>query len=121
MLQIRVSDFMKNILPLSQDKKLTVVVRVESGCLGPNGGDHVEEFCSVAQVALEPTDSDFINWEVFARMDKALPEIQYKTNNKILTQEQATKYLTLFNKNIDEFEESLNEKLAIPIDQHLDY
>ena len=39
---------MKNILPLSQDKKLTVVVRVESGCLGPNGSKHVEEFCSVA-------------------------------------------------------------------------
>jgi len=58
---------------------------------------------------------------VFARLDKALPGIQYKTNDKILTQDQATKYLAFFNKNIVEFEESLNEKLAIPIDQHLDY
>jgi len=112
---------MKNILPLSQDKKLTVVVRVEPGCLGPNGNIYVEAFSSVAQEAFEPINSDFINWEVFARLDKTLPEIQYKTNNKILTQDQATKYLALFNKNIDEFEERLNEKLAILIDQYLSH
>jgi len=110
---------MKNILPLPQDKKITVVIRVEPGCLGPDGNDHVEEFCSVAQIEVEPIDSDFVNWEVVPRFDKSLPEIQYKATNKMLTHDQAAKYLELFNKKLDEFEEHVNEKLAILIDQHL--
>ena len=106
---------MKNNLPLPQDKKLTVVVRVEPGCLGPDGNGLVEEFCSVAHIEFEPMDSDFISWEVVPRFDKSLPEIQYK----ILTRDQAEKYLDFFNKNLNEFEEHANEKLAILIDQHL--
>lgn len=62
---------MKIILPLAQDKKLTVVIRVEPGCLGPDGNSHVKEFCNVAQVEIEPIDSDFVNWEVVPRFDKS--------------------------------------------------
>lgn len=111
---------MKNNLPLPQDKKLTVVVRVEPGCLGPDGNVLVEEFCSAAHLEFEPIDSDFINWEVVPRFDKSLPEIQYKTINKILTYDQAAKYLELFNKNLNNFEEHANDKLAVLIDQYLE-
>jgi len=110
---------MKNILPLSLDRKLTVIIRVEPACLGPNGYDHIEKFCSVTQIKIEPIDSAFINWEIVPRFDKSLPEIQYKVTNKILTHEQAAKYLALFSKRLDAFEGYLNEKLAILIDQHL--
>ena len=110
---------MKNLLPLPEDKKITVVIRVEPGCLGPDGKDNVEEFCSVAQIEIEPIDSYFVNWEVVPRFDKSLPEIQYKATNKILTHAQAEKYLELFNKKLDELEEYVNEKLAILIEQHL--
>ena len=110
---------MKVILPLSQDKKLSVVIRVEPGCLGPDGINHVEDFCRVAQLEFEAIDSDFVNWDVVPRFDKSLPEIQYKAANKMLTHDQVTKYLEFFNKKSDEFEEHANEKLAILIEQHL--
>lgn len=111
---------MKNNLPLPQEKKITIVVRVESGCLGPDGNALVEEFCSAAHLEFKPIDSDFINWEVVPRFDKSLPEIGYKIVNKILTYDQAAKYLELFNKNLNEFEERVNEKLAVLIEQHME-
>ena len=110
---------MKNNLSLPQDKKLTAVVRVELGCLGPDGSVHIEEFCGVAQKEIGPIYSDFINWEIVPRFDKSLPEIQYKIINKNLTLDQAEKYLALFNKNLDEFEGLMQEKLASLIDQYL--
>lgn len=110
---------MKNRLPLPQEKKLTIVYRIEPGCLGPNGKDHIIEFCSFAQKEVESIDSDFILWVIEPRYDKAMPETQYKINNKRLTHGKASKYLNIFKKNIDEFEEHLNEKVVHLIDQYL--
>lgn len=110
---------MKNRLPLPQDKKLTVVVRVEPGCLGPEGQSHIEEFCRFAQIEVEPIDSDFVHWDIVPRHDKSLPEMQYKAMNKKLTHDKAAKYLQMFDKNLDEFEGHLHEKLSMLIDQHL--
>ncbi len=112
---------MKISLPLPQDKKLTVIVRVEPGCLGPDGKDHIEEFCNFAQAEVEPIDSDFVHWEIVPRHDKSLPEMQYKTINKMLTHDKAAKYLKMFNKDLDEFEGHLHDKLAVLIEQHLDH
>jgi len=72
---------MENNLALPDDKKLTVVVRVESGCLGQDGGKCIEEFCKVAHLEFSAIDSGLINWQVLPRLDKSLPEIQYKTIN----------------------------------------
>ena len=52
---------MKTKLPLPQDKKLTVIFRLEPGCLGPDGEDHVEEFCKFAEKEVAPIDSDFVH------------------------------------------------------------
>ena len=106
---------MKTKLPLPQDKKLTVVFRVEPGCLGPDGKDHIEEFCRYAEKGVESVDSDFVHWEIVPRHDKSLPEMQYKVANKNLTHDQAAKYLEIFEKNLDEFEGHLHEKLALLI------
>lgn len=110
---------MKINLPLPEEKKLTVVCRVEPGCLGPSGIDHIEEFCKFAQIEFEPVDSDFVHWELLPRLDKNQEEMQYKINNKMLTHDKAKKFLEIFNKNFDEFEEHLHEKLASLIDQFL--
>ena len=93
---------------------------MEPGCLGPDGNVLVEKFCSAALLEFEPIDSDFINWEVVPRFDKSLPEIEYKIINKSLTYDQTAKYLELFNKNLNEFEDYANEKLADLIEQHLE-
>ena len=35
---------MKNNLPLPAEKKLMVLFRLEAGCLGPDGKDHIDKF-----------------------------------------------------------------------------
>lgn len=106
----------KQLLP---DNKLTVVFRVEPGCLGPKGKDHVDDFCKYAQENVQTLDSHFSHWEIVPRHDKALPEIQYRVANKTLSHAQAAKYLEAFDRNIDEFEEDLQDRLAVLINQFL--
>lgn len=106
-------------LPLDQDKKLLVIFRVESGCLGPQGAEHVADFCLAAQKVVDNIDADFVQWEITPRHDKDLPEMEYKLVNKKLTHDKAAKYLSLFNKDLDEFEGHLHDKLALFIDEYL--
>jgi len=110
---------METKLPLPKDKKLMVVFRVEPGCLGPEGEDHIDKFCSTAQKEVEPIDSDFVHWELVPRHDKSLPEMQYQINHRDLTHDKAARYLQVFNKNLDEFEGHFHEKLASLIDEYL--
>lgn len=110
---------MKINLPLSQDKKLNVIFRVEAGCLGPEGTSLIDGFCNFAQQEVETLDADFVHWEILPRHDKSLPEMEYKISNKKLSHDKADRYLEFFRKELNEFEEHLHEKIAILIDQHL--
>ena len=110
---------MKDNLPLPQDKKLNVVCRIEADCLGPDGEDHIEEFCKIAQEEVEDLDADFVHWEMVPRHNKLESEMQYNVNKKKLTHDKAARYLTLFHKNLDDFEDHLHEKLTFLIDQYL--
>ena len=102
-----------------EKNKLTVVLRIEPGCLGPNGKEYVEDFSRFAQGKVEALDAEFVRWEVVPRYDKALAEMQYKVANKNLSREQAAKYLDVFARDIDEFEGELQDRLATFIDQFL--
>lgn len=101
---------------LSDDKKLNVLYRIEPGCLGPQGVDHVEKFCAFAIAALAKVDSDYVIWNVVPRYDKSLPEMQYGVANKSMNHDQAEKYLQIFGKSLDEFEGHLDDHLAELID-----
>lgn len=105
-------------LPLPLYKKLTVTFRVEPGCLGPDGVEHIEEFCKYAKKEVAQLDADFVRWVITPRYDKSLPETEYKTNNKKLDHDKAEKYLRVFEKELDEFEEHLQDKLAELIDEY---
>jgi len=107
-------------LPLKEEQKLTVLCRIEAGCLGPDGEDHVEAFCTFGQPQVAPIDADFILWKLVPRHDKTLPEMNYAINNKILDHIKAEKYLSLFGKDLDTFEEHLHDKLAQIIDDYLE-
>lgn len=106
-------------LPLPLYKKLTVMFRVEPGCLGPDGKDHIEGFCKYAKKEVAMLHSDFIRWVITPRWDKSLPESEYKTNNKRLDHDKAEKYLSIFGQQLDGFEEALQDKLAQMIDEYL--
>lgn len=110
---------MKNNLPLPQEKKLMVLFRLEPGCLGPDGKDHIDKFCQLAQQEFESLHSDFVHWDIVPRHDKSLPEMQYKINNKNLSHDKAEKFLNIFHKNLNDFEDQLHKKLAVFIDQYL--
>ncbi|MCC2618055.1 hypothetical protein LJ739_17505 [Aestuariibacter halophilus] len=97
-------------------KKLTVTFRVEPGCLGPDGKDHIEAFCRYAKNAVAPLHNEFVRWVITPRYDKSLPETEYKTNGKRLSAEQAAQYLGIFEQSLSEFEEHLEEQLSELID-----
>lgn len=107
--------------PLAQDKKLTIIFRVEPGCLGPKGKEHVESFCALAQKEVMAVDADFVHWEIIPRYDKSLPEMQYKILSKNLSIAQTEKYLALFGKTRHEFEDRLNTKISLLINQFMKY
>ena len=105
-------------IPLSHEQKLTVVYRVEPGCLGPDGKDHIESFCQLAQKSVVDLDADFIHWEIEPRYDKALPEMQYRVSSKELSHDKADQYLQLFGKSLDEFEYHIQGEFIALINQY---
>lgn len=111
--------YMKNSLPLNTNKKLAVTYRVEAGCLGPNGLDYITDFCKFAQSELQTLNSDYIVWSIIHRADKTLPEVQYGLVGKIIDNNKAEKYLSVFGNSIDDFEEQLSEQLATLISQFM--
>lgn len=95
--------------------KITVICRVEPGCLGPDGAGHVESFCKLAQKEFDAIDSDIINWEIIPRFDKSLPELQYKLKGLYLNEEQSEQYLKALRKDPNEFEEALFKQLTVSV------
>ncbi len=110
---------MKSALPLPEDKKLSVLFRVEPGCLGPQGSSHIAKFCDEAQQECQSLDADYIIWNVVPRSDKSLPEIQYALADKRISAAQAKKYLALFDKVLDDVENHFDDKLEALIVQFL--
>lgn len=101
-------------------QKLTVTYRVEPGCLGPEGKEHIEKFCPFAEKGVAELDSDFIHWDIVPRFSKAEPEMSYSVNGKQLTRNKAGQYLAVFGKHLDEFENHLEDKLALLIDAYFE-
>lgn len=110
---------MSNTQPLKTDKKLSVTYRIEPGCLGPEGSTHVVAFCDFAQKAFQGTHSNYTNWYIEPRDDKSLPEMEYSTMGKKMSDSQADKYLTLFDQNLDAFELELGKKMAALINDFM--
>ncbi|BDX07553.1 hypothetical protein [Planctobacterium marinum] len=105
------------VTQLPDDKKLHVLFRVEPGCMGPAGIDHIQDYCKYAQQRVQSLHAEFVKWEIVARMNKKLPEMQFRALNKNLTHDQAEKYLAVFGQNLEEFEEHLHDMLALLVDE----
>lgn len=110
---------MKNAENTQQENKLTITFRVEPGCLGPQGADHVNEFCKLAQHSFKTIEAELIHWDIIPRFDKSLDEIEFKLNNKLLNSSQTSKYFNLINKPQDEVEDILHNKIADLIDEYM--
>ena len=110
---------MSEISQLSNDQKLKVTYRVEPGCLGPEGAKYVRKFCKFAEQAVVDLDAEFIEWHIVPRFNKGVSEMRYTVNKKQLTHDKADKYLSMFGKELDEFEGHLEERLATIIDDFM--
>ncbi|MFT6155020.1 MAG: hypothetical protein ACJA0E_000181 [Bermanella sp.] len=98
--------------------KITVICRVEPGCLGPDGADHVEKFCILGQKEFNKIDPDQIQWKIIPRFDKNKPEIQYKLNGRYLNKNQSVAYLRALGKSQDKFEEILFKQLSDSVNHY---
>ncbi|GIU54107.1 hypothetical protein [Shewanella sp. KT0246] len=101
------------------DNKLIVLYRLEPGCLGPDGTDHIETFCNLAQQALAAFDTDSCQWFLEPRFNKQLNEMAYCLANKMLTREQAAKYLARLGDDLEQVQESFEDKLTLLINQYI--
>lgn len=104
---------------MSGERKIAVICRVEPGCLGPDGRNHIEAFCALAQRALPYFDVDVGAWILTPRYDKTLEEMQYSVANKVLSRAQATRYFALIGRDIDAFEDRFQDKLSSLINLYL--
>ena len=109
---------MNNPIPIN-DNKMVILFRLEPGCLGPDGADHINTFCSIAQRAIVTLNADVCHWLLEPRFDKSLEEIQYSLAGKTLSKEKAAKYLQSFGLNIDELEEHFEDKMTKLINQYI--
>ena len=109
---------MSKTMALPKEKKLCVIFRVEPGCLGPQGADFIDDFCVFAQKSVETLESNYVRWNIVPRSDKKLLELEYQVLGKKITHFQANKYLSVFEKNLDDFETLLNDRLATLIDEY---
>lgn len=105
-----------NVFP--EDKKMSVVFRIEPGSLGPDGAEFVVEFCQFAQTQLQASSVDYLNWFIEPRFDKSLSELSFQLGHKILNRVQAEKYLGVLGENYSHFEEQLENNLEAMIDQY---
>lgn len=107
-------------LPLPDNKKLKVTYRVEPGCLGPEGDEHIRRFCKFAEKGVADLDADFIHWQIAPRFNKGIAEMRYTVDRKQLSHDMADQYLAVFSKSLDEFENHLQDRLALLIDQYFE-
>lgn len=95
---------------------LHLLMRIEPGCLGPDGPLHAEQFCQFATAPFNRLGGQSIHWELEARFDKTLPEIEYRLNDHKLTYEQAQRYLEMSDLDLKEQEHQASDLLSELID-----
>ena len=103
---------------IPENRKIQAIFRMEPGSLGPDGRDHVDEFCTFAQLQLQACASAHIILSIIPRHDKNLAEMDYHVASKKLTRSKAEQYLSLFGESLADFEEQLEDHLEAIIDQY---
>ncbi|SFC29199.1 hypothetical protein [Pseudoalteromonas denitrificans] len=103
---------------LPAEKKLSVLFRLEPGCLGPEGAELIEGFCNFANSNIN--ELPYASYQFVPRFDKNLPEWEYKINSRNLNNDRVSSYLAIFGQVKNQFEESLEEQVTEYIEIYLD-
>lgn len=104
---------------MPEHRIVSVLCRIEPGCLGPDGREHIEAFCALAQQAMKHFVADVVTWTLVPRYDKTLPEMEYSVANKSLSRAQVIQYFNTLGQDVDTFEETFNDKLTAFINLYI--
>ncbi len=107
---------MKDATIISNEKKLSVLYRVEPGCLGPDGMNYIKDFCEYACDKFMNHHDSYVSYEFTPRFDKSLAEMEYSINQKRLNTEKAGQYMSLFAQTLTSFEDDIEEQITSLID-----
>ncbi len=106
------------------ENKLTILYRIEPGCLGPDGDQHVDQFCTLANKQVADNSAllnHIVTWVIEPRWDKTLPEMQFKLIRKTISHDQAATYLKTIGHELDSLESTLIKSITAQVNQYLGY
>ncbi|MBR9727197.1 hypothetical protein ACFOD0_01245 [Shewanella intestini] len=101
------------------DRQLTILYRLEPGCLGPDGIDHIEAFCLLVQKAFIKKLQPIYQLNVVPRYDKSLAEIQFSIGNKVLNDDQADAFFNAAGLEQQKIIDGIEDKLTKLINQYI--
>lgn len=100
------------------EKKLTIQIRVEPGCLGPDGKTHIETFCAAAAKIFAAVEPELVSWVLIPRYDKQLPEQEFFIEGRKLNEEQASLLLRRVGRELTEIQDRLDSVLAQLVERY---
>ncbi|MDO2947505.1 hypothetical protein [Aeromonas simiae] len=99
--------------------KLTLLFRIEPGCLGPDGPQHIAPFCTLAMQLFPRLEPDRVQWQIVPRHDKRLDELEFHLASRRLSEEQASQYLAQTGVSLPQLRERIDETLARLVERYL--
>jgi len=104
---------------MNQELDLQLMIRVEPGSLGPDGVDHVEAFCVVAEKVFAKVEFANLSFKVVPRYDKTQAELELFMNKISLPEQRARLVLDKLNVTFEQIEEEVMERISTLIDRFL--
>ena len=98
---------------------LTIQIRLEPGCLGPDGKQHIDTFCAAANRILAAIEPRRVHWVLLPRHDKQLAEQAYFLDGRPLSETQATLLLQRMGVALDPLLEQSDAVLSQLIERYL--
>ena len=99
--------------------RLTLLMRIEPGCLGPDGKLHIATFCAAATRLFAASAPQGLCWQLIPRHDKRLPELSFLLQDQTLTAPQAERYLQRLGLALAPLREQADERLPELVDRYL--
>ena len=100
-------------------KRLTIQIRIEPGCLGPDGKAHIDTFCAAASRIFAAIEPERVSWVLLPRHVKLLPEQAYFIDGRTLSEAQANLLLQRMGLTLTTLQEHSDAVLAQLVERYL--
>ena len=98
--------------------RLTIQIRLEPGCLGPDGKQHIDTFCAADNRILAAIEPRRVHWVLLPRHDKQLAEQASFLDGRPLSETQATLLLQRMGLTLDPLLEQSDAVLSQLIERY---